>query len=73
MLPLKNDRDRIAREAMADVLGLREELHDEGDQYRLNGHRNPSTSLRMTFDLMPRAGPASTLTPDAVVIARIRP
>ncbi len=53
--PIENDRDRIAKEAMEDVLSLREEVVAAGDQYRLSGFRNASTTLRMAFDLMPRA------------------
>lgn len=53
--PITSDRDRIAKEAMEDVLWLREELLAAGDHYRLSGHRNASTVLRMAFDLMPRA------------------
>ena len=53
--PIENDRDRIAREAMEDVITLREEVVAAGDQYRLSGFRNASTTLRMAFDLMPRA------------------
>lgn len=53
--PITGDRDRIAKEAMEDVLLLREELVAAGDQYRLSGFRNASTTMRMAFDLMPRA------------------
>ena len=53
--PVTGDRDRIAREAMEDVLSLREELLEAGDQYRLSGFRNAATVMRMAFDLMPRA------------------
>jgi uncharacterized protein (DUF885 family) len=53
--PVTGERDRVAKEAMEDVLWLREELLEAGDQYRLSGHRNASTTLRMAFDLMPRA------------------
>lgn len=53
--PVTGDRDRIAREAMEDVLRLREELLEAGDQYRLSGFRNAATVMRMAFDLMPRA------------------
>ncbi|MBK7328807.1 MAG: DUF885 domain-containing protein [Dehalococcoidia bacterium] len=49
------DRDRVAKEAMEDVLSLREELVAAGDQYRLSGFRNATTTMRMSFDLMPRA------------------
>ena len=50
-----NERDRLAKEAMEDVLALREELFAAGDQYRLSGFRNATTVTRMAFDLMPRA------------------
>ncbi len=50
-----NDRDRIAKEAMEDVISLREEVVAAGDQYRLSGFRNATTTMRMAFDLMPRA------------------
>ncbi|MEO8538243.1 MAG: DUF885 domain-containing protein [bacterium] len=53
--PITGDRDRVAKEAMEDVFLLREELLAAGDQYRLSGHRNASTVMRMAFDLMPRA------------------
>lgn len=53
--PVENDRDRIAKEAMEDVLTLREDLLDAGDHYRLSGFRNATTVMRMAFDLMPRA------------------
>jgi uncharacterized protein (DUF885 family) len=53
--PITGDRDRIAKEAMEDVLWLREELVAANDQYRLSGFRNAATSIRMAFDLMPRA------------------
>ncbi|MGE0598454.1 MAG: DUF885 domain-containing protein [Dehalococcoidia bacterium] len=53
--PITGDRDRIAKEAMEDVLSLREELVAAGDQYRLSGFRNAATTVRMAFDLMPRA------------------
>ena len=49
------DRDRVAKEAMEDVLSLREELVAVGDHYRLSGFRNATTVMRMAFDLMPRA------------------
>jgi len=50
-----NERDRIAKEAMEDVISLREEVVATGDQYRLSGFRNATTTLRMVFDVMPRA------------------
>lgn len=53
--PVTNDRDRIAKEAMEDVLALREELTDAGEHFRLSGFRNATTTIRMAFDLMPRA------------------
>lgn len=53
--PVTSDRDRVAKEAMEDVLGLREELIEAGDQYRLSGFRNSTSIIRMAFDLMPRA------------------
>lgn len=53
--PVTNDRDRIAKEAMEDVLTLREELTDAGEHFRLSGFRNATTTIRMAFDLMPRA------------------
>ena len=49
------DRDRVAKEAMEDVISLREEVVAAGDQYRLSGFRNATTTIRMAFDLMPRA------------------
>lgn len=51
---IENERDRIAREAMEDVLTLREDLLEAGDHYRLSGFRNATTTMRMVFDLMPR-------------------
>jgi uncharacterized protein (DUF885 family) len=53
--PVTSDRDRVAKEAMEDVLSLREELLDAGDHYRLSGFRNATSVMRMAFDLMPRA------------------
>lgn len=53
--PIENERDRIAKEAMEDVLTLREELLAAGDHYRLSGFRNSTTVMRMVFDIMPRA------------------
>lgn len=53
--PIENERDRIAKEAMEDVLTLREDLLEAGDHYRLSGFRNATTVMRMAFDLMPRA------------------
>ncbi len=53
--PIENERDRIAKEAMEDVLTLREDLMEAGDHYRLSGFRNATTVMRMAFDLMPRA------------------
>ena len=53
--PIENERDRIAKEAMEDVLTLREELVEAGDHYRLSGFRNSTTVMRMVFDIMPRA------------------
>lgn len=50
-----SDRDRVAKEAMEDVLSLREEIVAAGDQYRLSGFRNATTTMRMAFDLMPRS------------------
>jgi uncharacterized protein (DUF885 family) len=52
--PIENERDRVAREAMEDVLSLREDLLEAGDHYRLSGFRNATTTMRMVFDLMPR-------------------
>ena len=53
--PATGDRDRVAKEAMEDVLVLREAMLAAGDQYRLSGFRNAATTMRMAFDLMPRA------------------
>ncbi|MGB4862315.1 MAG: DUF885 domain-containing protein [Tepidiformaceae bacterium] len=53
--PVTGDRDRVAKEAMEDVLVLREAMLAAGDQYRLSGFRNAATTMRMAFDLMPRA------------------
>ena len=52
--PVMSERDRIAKEAMEDVLSLREELLEAGDHYRLSGFRNSTSLIRMSFDLMPR-------------------
>jgi len=52
--PIENERDRIAKEALEDVLTLRGDLFEAGDQYRLSGFRNATTTMRMVFDLMPR-------------------
>jgi len=53
--PVENERDRIAKEAMEDVLSLRGDLFEAGDHFRLSGFRNATTTMRMVFDLMPRA------------------
>jgi hypothetical protein len=53
--PVTGDRDRVAKEAMEDVLTLREELIEAGDHLRLSGFRNAVTSMRQVFDIMPRA------------------
>src|SRR6188474_594097 len=55
--PETGERDRIAKEGMQDVLGLREDLYAAGDQLRLSGLRNATTVVRMAFDLLPRATP----------------
>jgi len=50
----ENDRDRIARDAMLEYLDLRDALHDAGEHFYLSGFRNPATTMRMVFDMMPR-------------------
>ena len=53
--PVEDDRDRVAREAMAESLRLSAELHDAGERFRsLNILASPLQSLRRVFDLMPR-------------------
>lgn len=60
-----DDRDRIARDGMLEYLELRDALDDAGEHFYLSGFRNPATTMRMVFDLMPRAVEA-----DWAVIAR---
>lgn len=50
----EHDRDRIARDGMLEYLELRDALHDAREHYYLSGFRNPATTMRMVFDLMPR-------------------
>lgn len=50
----EHDRDRIARDGMLEYLELRDALHDAQEHYYLSGFRNPATTMRMVFDLMPR-------------------
>ena len=53
--PLDHDRDRVAREAMAERLRLSLELDAAGEQFRsLNILASPMQSIRRVFDLMPR-------------------
>ena len=53
--PLEDERDRVAREAMVERLGLTLELDAAGQQYRsLNVIGSPVQSIRRVFDLMPR-------------------
>ena len=53
--PLEHDRDRVAREAMAERLRLSLELDAAGEQLRnLNVLASPMQSIRRVFDLMPR-------------------
>ncbi|GIW12790.1 MAG: hypothetical protein KatS3mg062_0229 [Tepidiforma sp.] len=53
--PVESDRDRVARDGMLEYLELRDELDSSGEQYYLSGFRNPATTMRMVFDLMPRS------------------
>ena len=53
--PIEGDRDRVARDAMAERLRLALELDAADEQYRsLNILASPLQSLRRVFDLMPR-------------------
>jgi uncharacterized protein (DUF885 family) len=53
--PIEDDRDRVARDAMAERLRLSLELDAAGQQFRsLNVLASPLQSLRRVFDLMPR-------------------
>ncbi|MEZ4553935.1 MAG: DUF885 domain-containing protein [Dehalococcoidia bacterium] len=53
--PLEGERDRIAREAMAERLRLHLEMHEAGEQYQsLNILFSPFQDVRQCFDLMPR-------------------
>jgi uncharacterized protein (DUF885 family) len=52
---LEDDRDRVARDAMAESMRLSGELYDAGERFRsLNILASPLQSLRRVFDLMPR-------------------
>lgn len=62
-----DDRDRIARDGMLEYLELRDALDDAGEHLYLSGFRNPATTMRMVFDLMPRA----TETDWAVIARRM--
>ena len=51
----ESERDRVAREAMAERLKLSLDLNDAGEHYRsLNILSSPLQSIRRVFDLMPR-------------------
>ena len=53
--PIEGERDRVAREAMAERLRLALELDAADEHYRsLNILASPLQSLRRVFDLMPR-------------------
>ncbi|MCY4455653.1 MAG: DUF885 family protein, partial [Chloroflexi bacterium] len=53
--PVEDERDRVARDAMAEGLRLSLELDAAGQHYRsINVLASPSQSLRRVFDLMPR-------------------
>ena len=53
--PVENDRDRIARDAMVDSLGLNLERYDADEHLRsLSMIHSPVHSVRQIFDLMPR-------------------
>ena len=52
---VESDRDRIARDAMVDSLGLNLERHDADEHLRsLSMIHSPVHSVRQIFDLMPR-------------------
>ena len=53
--PARSDRDRIARDAMVDSLGLNLERHDADEHLRsLSMIHSPVHSVRQIFDMMPR-------------------
>ena len=53
--PVTGERDRVAREAMLERLGLAIELHEAGEQLRnLSILGSPLQAIRGCFDLMPR-------------------
>ena len=53
--PIQSDRDRIARDAMVDSLGLNLERHDADEHLRsLSMIHSPVHSVRQIFDMMPR-------------------
>ena len=53
--PVQSDRDRIARDAMVDSLGLNLERHDADEHLRsLSMIHSPVHSVRQIFDMMPR-------------------
>jgi uncharacterized protein (DUF885 family) len=58
----ENDRDRIARDAMLENFALRDALDAAGEHFYLSGFRNPATTMRMAFDLMPRESAADWST-----------
>lgn len=59
------ERDRVAKESMLEYLQLRDDLDEVREYLRLSGFRNPATSVRMVFDLMPRQSAG-----DWMVVAR---
>ena len=53
--PIQSDRDRVARDAMVDSLGLNLERHDADEHLRsLSMIHSPVHSVRQIFDMMPR-------------------
>ena len=53
--PVEGERDRVAREAMLERLGLAIELHEAGEHLRdLSILGSPLQAIRGCFDLMPR-------------------
>ncbi|MBA3489306.1 MAG: DUF885 domain-containing protein [Longispora sp.] len=52
----ENERQRVARDAMRERLGLAVEMADAGHRSMINVIASPLHGVRMTFDLMPTEG-----------------
>lgn len=56
-LPAENDDDRLAKDFMTERFGVMVDLHDSGEWMRpLRALAAPASTVRSSFDLMPRDG-----------------